>query len=521
MAHAFANGFPGMAGNLNGDLGQGSLADFSQPLHGNNAGQSMSSMYADHTRRSMSASTLQQADLGANMVPGLGSGQHNWLAQQADTQASGLAAHGSDYDNFLASAGLGVKSQRPQSVPGMPPLSRSNSGMDLLASAQQNGTLPQRHSPNIPHMFANMTRAPSNGQLTAVKPYLPPGLADDQSFSRGLLPQGFNASAQPTPRCDNQTPPVAAAQGHNGEAGRDAPVGDWPVGRANLVSHSSGLINPFPGTNLAPEDIQQLLNSMGKYPASMPEQISRPSSRASNAGATGAARHASGGSVAEMLAAQQPRNSPPTASAAQAAPTENPMSEGNGLEAPPPKSEPGGEGKPLSATQAVEATEHEVGVSAFAAVANVALDDDASKGQDGAGGQPPASTVSTMAGQAPLAPNLFDPSYAVPPGTSTLNNPLLDPASLATAARAQDYPAGLPSLDMNAMQQLQQQLGGNASYNDIMEIMRLQAQQQALVQQRMQAARAGLCAADCSGAVWKAIMSAIFFMHLFDAFRLL
>lgn len=493
MAHAFANGFPGMAGNLNGDLGQGSLADFSQALHGNSAGQSMSSMYADHTRRSMSASTLQQADLGGNMVPGLGSAQHNWLAQQAGSQPSGLAAHGSDYDNFLASAGLGVKSQRPQSVPGIPPLSRGNSGMDLLASAQQNGMVPQRHSPNIPHMFANMTRAPSNGQLTAVKPYLPPGLAEDQSFSRGLLPQDFNASAQPPPRSDNQTPPVAAAQGHLGEAGRDAPVGDWPLGRGNLVSHSSGLINAFPGTNLAPEDIQQLLNSMGNYPASMPEQISRPNSRASNTGATGAAHHASGGSVAEMLGQQQPKGSPPTASAAQGAPAENPLSKGNGLDAPPPTSEPGGEGEPPPATKAAETEEHGMGMSAFAAVANMALDEDAPKAQDVEDGQPPASTVSTMAGQAPLAPNLFDPSYAVPPGNSTLNNPLLDPAGLATAARAQDYPGGLPNLDMNAMQQLQQQLGGNASYNDIMEIMRLQAQQQALAQQRMQAARAGVC----------------------------
>ena len=493
MAHAFANGFPGMAGNLNGDLGQGSLADFSQALHGNNAGQSMSSMYADHTRRSMNGSTLQQSDLGANMGPGLGSGQHNWLAQQADSQPSGLAAHGSDYDNFLASAGLGVKSQRPQSVPGMPPLSRGNSGMDLLA--QQNGTMPQRHSPNIPHMFANMTRAPSNGQLNAVKPYLPPGLADDQSFSRGLLPHGFNASAQPPPRSDSQTLPVAAAHGHFGEAGRDTQGGDWPLGRGNRVSHSSGLNMAFPGSNLAPEDIQQLLNSMGNYPAGTPEQISRPSSRASNAGATGAVRHASGGSVGEMLAAQQPRNSPPTASAAERAPAENPLSDGNGPEAPLPKSDSGVEGEPPPATQAAETAEHAAGVSAFAAVANVALDEDAAKAQDGADGQLPASTVSTMAGQAPLAPNLFDPSYAVPPGNSTLNNPLLDPASLATAARAQDYPAGLPNLDMNAMQQLQQQLGGNASYNDIMEIMRLQAQQQALAQQRMQAARAGVCSA--------------------------
>ena len=504
MAHAFASGFPGMADNLSGDLGQSSHSEFSQALHNNNAGQSMSSMYANEVQRSLNASSVQHAEHGVNGVSGVGSTQQNWHAQQASMQPSVLNAYGTDYDTFLANNGLGVKSQRPQ-VPGMPPLSRGGSGMDLLAAGQQNGTAQQRRPPNIQQMFANMTRSPSNGQLAALKPYLPPGLSDEQAFSRGLqagvptaalLPQGYNAVGQPPPRSDNRTPPLApAAQDHNGEPGRDLPPGGWPPREGNhLVSQSSGLSNAYSGAvKLAPSDIQQLLNSMGNYPASMPEQISRPASRASSVGGPSASRHPSGASLAEILAAQ-PKDSPGAASTAQDFRAGVSPPDGQSMDGPPsPKPELGREGPPPATTAAAE-SETESGRSAFAEVANVALDEGV---PEDANGQPPASTVSTMAGQAPLAPNLFDPSYAVPTGNAALNNHLMDPASLATsgggaAARAPELAGGLGGLDMTAMQQLQQQLGGNASYNEIMEAMRMNAQQQALAQQRMQAARAGV-----------------------------
>ena len=501
MAHAFASGFPGMADNLNGDLGQSSHSEFSQALQNNSAGQSMSSMYASDAQRLLNASSMQQAEYGANGVSGLGSIQPNWQGQQASMQPSDLNAYGTDYDNFLANNGLGVKSQRPGPSPGMPPLSRGPSGLDLMAAGQQNGTAPQRCPPNIQQMFANMTRSPSNGQLAALKPYLPPGLSDEQSFSRGLqggvptaamLPQGYSAAGQPPPRSDNRTPPVGA--GYNGDASRDPQPGDWPAPEGNhLVSHSSGLSNAFSGAGkLAPADIQQLLNSMGKYPASAPEPIGRPASRVSNAGGASASRHASGGSLSEMLAAQ-PKGSPGGASTAHDFPAGHspPNTQPADALPPPANSEPGQEAPPPATTAGPE-VEAGPGLSAFAALANMALEDAPAEGVEG---QPPASTVSTMAGQAPLAPNLFDPSYAVPAGNANLASHLMDPASLAGgggAARAPELGPGLGGLDMTAMQQLQQQLGGNASYNDIMEAMRLNAQQQALAQQRMQATRAGV-----------------------------
>lgn len=484
MAHAFASDFPGMAGNLNGDVGQNKHVDYSQALHGNGAVQNMSSMYADHPRRSVSTSVLQRAEFGMNGVSGLPGSQQNWHPQQP--QVLEFAAQATDYDTFLANNGLGVKSQRTQPVPGMPPLSRG-SAVDFLTASQQNGTVLQRRVPNAQQMFANMTRSPSTGQLPALKPYLLPGMGDEQSVSRSLhagvpmdalLPQSSPAFGQAPLHSD-----VAGSQGLNAEAG---------AGK-HLVSHSSGLNMPSAG-NMAAGDIQQLLNNMGmgNYPASAPEHISRPSSRASNAG--GPVRHASGCSTSEMLAAQH-KGSPSGADPGLAG---NSPPNGNVVDAPPPAvSELAPEvsaGGP--ATSAAEA-EASAGVSAFAAVANMALDDEAPKEQETAGGQPPATTISTMAGSAPLAPNVFDPSYAVPPGNSLLTNQLMDPAAPAAAAgagraaRAPELLAGISGNEMAMMQQLQQQLGGNASYNEILEAMRLNGQQQALAQQRLQAAGAG------------------------------
>ena len=190
MSHAFPNGLGGSAGNLASEdghsLGQYGSSDLAQPRSGSVDG--LAAMFAEQARRSAGASALQQPDLGAN-----GPNQQMWqpqLHQPTGFPQGGIGFGGSDYDNFLASAGLGVKSQQqqqqqqrlpPQQQQGnMGQLLRGNSelfaqlhqGQGLQQHLPQNGGMlqqqQQQHHPgltNIQAMLAGMSRTPSNGQL--------------------------------------------------------------------------------------------------------------------------------------------------------------------------------------------------------------------------------------------------------------------------------------------------------------------------------------------------------------------
>ena len=111
MSHAFANGLPSSVGNRAPDAGQSGLPqygnpDFGLPRTGSAAGEGLNAMLGDQARRP--GGMQLQPDFGV-------AGPNTQMWQQLSGLQQGFG--GSDYDNFLASAGLGVKQQRLPQVP--------------------------------------------------------------------------------------------------------------------------------------------------------------------------------------------------------------------------------------------------------------------------------------------------------------------------------------------------------------------------------------------------------------------
>jgi hypothetical protein len=450
-------------------------------------------MFEDPAQRTASSSALLPAEyVGLNGVSG---SQQQWQPQQTHQQANLAGSRSSDYDNFLASTGLGVKSQLPQperSQLGIDTLSRDLSGLDFLASGMQNGTLPPQKVSSMQQMLANLSRPPSSGQLPVLKPCLPVGIGDGHGGR--TTPQAADqppmGASQPSAGGDallgqaRQEPPskhvesgptaIGANQGLMNDASNALLLdGGASAGIKHLVSQSSDIAALLANSGgIMPADIQQLLSNMA---AANANGISRPASRNATIGPPP-------GSV--------PDGQPPVAT------TGTTNDQGTPQGGQPPHTE--APAVPLVAMQ--EATQGEAakpqgmpqpGVTPFAAVAGIALEDNppVANVQD-APGSTPSAGASTMAAPGQVAPNLFDPPFAAQGGST---GQVADPsgAALPTPVGQPEVPLG-SGVDTALLQQLQQQLGGAASYNDILDFMRLHAQQQALAQQqRVQAARAG------------------------------
>lgn len=511
MAHAFAGAFTSSASNLNGEAGQNgpqSHLDYGLVRHGSTPGDHMTSMFPDQGRpdqgrRSASASALQQADYaGLNGV----SGQQMWQAQQAEQHGNMPGGSGSDYDNFLASAGLGVKSQMPEAgggEAGIEAMARDK-GLEFLGPALQNGTIPPKRVPSVQQMLASMGRTPSSGQLAALKPYLPAGIGDGQggrstsqaseplcsqpSMSSGInhflsgqdqlnnIQTNQSTGEQCFKHVESGLTTLVANQGFKTDAANGPmagglgmkPMGGQPPDFAAMFANAG---------NLGPADFQHLLNTMAMANANgsaAPQDrvVSRPASRNS----TGTPTRGNASADAQ----------PPPTSAGQ----EPDQGGGCGGSAQNPESQPmSSEAPPQPAAQAPDIPKPQdpmMAATPFAAMAGSSLEDEAvhKLAQEVSASITPSSSVSTMAGQGQVAPNLFDPPFALPGGLAAQ---VVESSGGGLTSPGADQAA---TLDVNMLQQM---LGGNASYNDILEAMRLQAaQQQALAQGRAQAGRPGM-----------------------------
>ena len=397
---------------------------------------------------------------------GQNGGLHGQLMYHHDNSAVSRPGN-TEYDNFLAVAGLGVKMPSQ----GSETASRLGLGSELDRLKGQ----PQQGIPASLQEYLNgMTRPPSSGQILNLHSRPPPPTSINMLHPDLPPSPGISQEHQQASGGTLGNPMLANGFQHAQRGNAAVP----PESGTKAMEERSEQALPTP----AP-DIQQLL-----FNISMPQMngVSRSSSRNSILNVHGMPASVGGGSFAEVLAAVQPQ----PAALPKAAAQDGESSAGQAAQ-PAAASE-----APAAALSKAPALSLQPGISAFAAVADSPLDEDANKAalpaseapaqQDALPASafqalpPPQVKPGALAGPQ-LAQNLFDPPFP----TVASSNSFTAEGPAARPAGAQE---GLLSRVSNpehaALLQQLQQFAPEASHEDLLRALHTHILQQAQLQQR-------------------------------------
>ena len=389
---------------------------------------------------------------------------HGHLVYHQDNTAISRPGN-TEYDNFLAITGLGVKMPSQ----GSEAASRLGLGSELDRLKGQ----PQQGIPASLQDYLNgMTRPPSTGQIPNLHSRLPPPTSLNMLHPDLASPPGIGQEHQQTPGGLRGNPMLANGVQHAQPENAEAP----PEAGTKPTEDKNEQALPAPAA-----DIQQLL-----FNISMPQMngVSRSSSRNSILNFNGMSAAAGGGSLADALAAVQPQPSvlpkagakdgePAAAQAVQpAAESEAPAV--TQMDAPLPSLQPG--------------------ISAFAAVADSPLAEDASKAAPAARDAPaqqdaphayqalppPQVKPGALAGPQ-LAQNLFDPPF---PKVASSSSFTADSHALRPVSAQEGLLSRIPNPEHAALLQQLQQFAPEASNEDLLRALHTHILQQAQLQQR-------------------------------------
>ncbi len=399
---------------------------------------------------------------------GQNGGLHGQLVYHQDNSAISRPGN-TEYDNFLAITGLGVKMPSQ----GSETASRLGLGSELDRLKGQ----PQQGIPASLQEYLNgMTRPPSSSQIPNLHSRLPPPSSINMLHSDLPPPPGISQEHQHAPGGALGISHMLANGFQHAQPGNAAGP---PESGTKPTEEKSEHAPPAPAT-----DIQQLL-----FNISMPQMngVSRSSSRNSILNLNGMPAAGVGGSLADVLAAVQPQ------------PTAQPKADAQDGEAPAAQAaQPAGASEdPAAAEGESPQASLQPRISAFAAVADSPLDEDASKAQPAASEAPaqqdnalPASAFQALpppqvkpgalAGPQ-LAQNLFDPPFPTVASSSsfTAEGPAVRPASAQEGLLSR-----IPNPEHAALLQQLQQFAPEASPEDLLRALHTHILQQAQLQQR-------------------------------------
>ena len=313
-----------------------------------------------------------------------------------------------DYDNFLAITGLGVKMPSQ----GSDATSRLGLGAEMEAlKAQPNQGIPA----SLQEYLNGVSRPTSSGQLLNLHSRLPaPVVSSHKIRPDQALPADSTLGHQ-----QNMNISAVSQLGANGVQNAQPEHVTVPVdAAAKPVDEKREQPLPAPAS-----DIQQLLLNI-----SMPQMngVSRSSSRNSILNPNGLSPTAAATSLADVLAAVQPQPAPAAPTVPTAAAPEGAAPASADVPQPP--------GSAKAAAENGTAKNEAQGISAFAAVADSPLDEDASKAPQVASAAPaqaeaPAPVMQALPppqvkpnaiGGPQLAQNLFDPPFPTVASSSSL-----------------------------------------------------------------------------------------------------
>ncbi len=417
----------------------------------------------------LNAADRQPAASEPNGETGMGQngGLHGQLVYHQDNSAVSKPGN-TEYDNFLAIAGLGVK---------MPSQGDTASRLGLGSELDRLKGQPQQGIPASLQEYLNgMTRPPSSGQIPNLHSRPTPPTSINMLHSDLPPPPGISQEHQQAPGGGTLGISHMLANGFQHAQPENAAVA--PESGTKPMEERSEQAPPAPAA-----DIQQLL-----FNISMPQMngVSRSSSRNSILNLNGMAAGGGGGSLADVLAAVQPQpTAQPKADAQEGEPAAGQAAQPAGASEAPAAGQ--GESPPLSLQPRI---------SAFAAVADSPLDEDASKAPPAASEAPaqqdalPASAFQALpppqvkpgalAGPQ-LAQNLFDPPFPTVASSSsfTAEGPAARPASAQEGLLLR-----ISNPEHAALLQQLQQFAPEASPEDLLRALHTHILQQAQLQQR-------------------------------------
>ena len=320
-----------------------------------------------------------------------------------------------DYDNFLAITGLGVKMPSQ----GTDAASRLGLGAEMEALK----ALPNQGIPaSLQEYLNSISRPTSSGHLLDLHSRLPPPVVSRHKIRPDqALPADSSLEHQ-----QNVNITAVSQLGANGVQNAQPEHVTMPTdAAAKPVDEKREQPLPAPAS-----DIQQLL-----FNISMPQMngVSHSSSRNSILNPNGLSSTAAAASLADVLAAVQPQPAPTTPSVPTAAAPEGAAPAGADVPQPAGSAEAATENGAVK-SEAQAAALVQPGISAFAAVADSPLDEDASKAPLGASAAPvqaeapapitqalpPPQVKPNAIGGPQLAQNLFDPPFPTVASSSSL-----------------------------------------------------------------------------------------------------
>lgn len=416
----------------------------------------------------LNAADRQAPVLEPNGETGMGQngGLHGQLVYHQDNPAISRPGN-TEYDNFLAIAGLGVKMPSQ----GSETASRLGLGSELDRLKGQ----PQQGIPtSLQECLNGMTRPPSSGQILNLHSRPPPSTSTDMLHPALPPPPGISQEHQQAPGGMLGNPMLANGFQH--------------------AQHGNAAILPESGTKPMEEKIEQALPAQPPniqqllFNISMPQMngVSRSSSRNSILNLNGMPASVGGGSLADVLATVQPQ--PATLAKADAQDGEPAAGQAAQPAAAPEA--------PAAALSKAPALSLQPGISAFAAVADSPLDEDANKAAVPASGAPaqqdalPASAFQALpppqvkpgalAGPQ-LAQNLFDPPF---PTVASSNSFTAEGPAARPVSAQEGLLSRIPNPEHAALLQQLQQFAPEASHEDLLRALHTHILQQAQLQQR-------------------------------------
>ena len=459
MTQALAYGFPPSSDNAN-ETSQsfGHEANFNVSQDSRPPGTLSVNMLDAADRQPRVSEPNGETGVGQN------GGLHGQLVYHQDNTAISRPGN-TEYDNFLAITGLGVKMPSQ----GSEATSRLGLGSELDRLKGQ----PQQGIPASLQEYLNgMTRPPSSGQIPNLHSRLTPPTSLNMLHPDLASPPGIAQEHQQTPGGTRGSSMLANGLQHAQSENATAP----PQPETKPMEETTEQALPAPA-----KDIQQLL-----FNISMPQinGVSRSSSRNSMLNLNGMPAAGVAGSLAEALAAVQPQPAVlPKADAKDAEPAE--------AQAVQPAAE---SEAPAMIQMGASALSLQPGISAFAAVADSPLADDASKAAPAASNAPaqqdaphayqalppPQVKPGALAGPQ-LAQNLFDPPFPTVASSSsfTADGPAVRPASAQEGLLSR-----IPNPEHVAILQQLQQFAPEASNEDLLRALHTHILQQAQLQQR-------------------------------------
>lgn len=464
MTQALAYEFPVSSDNGNEPSQSFGLdANFSTSQDSRSQGYSAANMLNTVDRQPQHAEPNSETGLRQN------GGPHG---QSMCHQENGVPSRpgNTEYDNFLAITGLGVKLPSQGSDAG----SRLGASSDLDRLKQQ----PQQGiPPSLQEYLNGMSRPTSSGQILNLHSRLPQPVSSHTNYPEHAPPPGISQDHQQNAK---ELPgSIAAQMGSNGFQAAQADHAMAPESGAKPTDEKEQAL-PAPAS-----DIQQLL-----FNISMPQMngISRSSSRSSILNLNSAPPAPATASIADVLAAVQPQPQPP-------------KTDPSSTDAPAPEAP-----QPVQASDGPETTPSgapslQPGISAFAAVADSPLDEDASKAPMAASGAPaqqdapratqalpPPQVKPGALGGPQLAQNLFDPPFPTVASSSSFT---AEPPAIQRLGSGQDgLLSRVPNPEHAALLQQLQQFAPEASNEDLLRALHTHILQQAQLQQRASAQQA-------------------------------